>query len=153
MPGSSFFDSAFGFSIIGPDPNDTTASSFSNNIQRSCNGTQNPSGPLGPSVCEVEGVLYQHETSGVLHFSSDSTAKAAASPGLNQAGYGVERLSAYRVLHQEVLGFEDGGALLWRNSDHEPKCRASSEGVPKPDSHATMVRSYVWYYHWPKGAT
>ena len=26
------------------------------------------------------------------------------------------------------------------------------EGAPKPDSHATMVRSYVWYYHWPTGS-
>ena len=100
-------------------------------------------------MCEVEGVLFQYETSGVLHFSSDNAAKAAASPELNKSALGVERLSAYRFLHHEILAFEDGGALLWRNSDHEPKCRASSEGVPKPDSHATMVRSYVWYYHWP----
>ena len=34
-----FFDSAFGFSILGPDPADPTSSSFSPNIQRSCNGT------------------------------------------------------------------------------------------------------------------
>ena len=56
----------------------------------------------------------------------------------------------YRFLHEEVLAFEDGGALLWRNSDHEPKCRASSAGVPKDPSSATMVRSHVWFYHWPK---
>ena len=145
------FDSAFGFSIIGPDPADPTASSFSRNIQRSCNGTINPSGSLGPTVCEREGVLFQHETSGVLHFSTDSTDNAAVSPELNRSSLGVERLSAYRFLNHEVLAFEDGGALLWRNSDHEPKCRASAtEGVPKPNSHAIMVRSYVWYYHWPK---
>ena len=148
---ADFFDSAFGFSIIGPDPADPTSSGFSRTIQRSCNGTVNPQGPLGPTVCEREGTLFQHETSGVLHFSSDSTDKAAFSPELNRSSLGVERLSAYRFLHHEVLAFEDGGALLWRNSDHEPKCRAAAtEGVPKPNSHATMVRSYVWYYHWPK---
>ena len=120
----------------------------------SCKGVTDPHGPIGASVCEVEGVLFQHETSGILHFSSDSTAKATASAELNQSALGVERLSAYRFLHHEVLAFEDGGALLWRNSDHEPKCRASpTEGVPKPDSHATMVRSYAWYYHWPKGSS
>lgn len=110
----------------------------------------NPSGPLGPAVCEREGVLFQHETSGVLHFSSDTTPDATADPRLNRSALGVERLSAYRFLHQEVLAFEDGGALLWRNSDHEPKCRASNAGVPKQPSAATMVRSHVWYYHWPK---
>ena len=99
-------------------------------------------------------MLFQHETSGILHFSTDATAEAVASPEITPTSpLGVERLSAYRFLHQEVLAFEDGGALLWRNSDHEPKCRASAtEGTPKEPSSATMVRSYVWYYSWPKGA-
>ena len=149
-----FFDSAFGFSIIGPDPSDPTSSGWDPSLQRRCNGTTNPPGPVGAALCEREGVLFQHETSGILHFSTDATAEAVASPEITPTSpLGVERLSAYRFLHQEVLAFEDGGALLWRNSDHEPKCRASAtEGTPKEPSSATMVRSYVWYYSWPKGA-
>ena len=81
-------------------------------IQRVCNGTVNPvTQPAG--VCEKQGTQFTHSTSGILHFSSDSSEQAVASALLNRSALGVERLSAYRFLDEELLAFEDGGALLW----------------------------------------
>ena len=48
-----------------------------------------------------------------MHFSCDSSEQAVASALLNRSALGVERLSAYRFLDEEMLAFEDGGALLW----------------------------------------
>lgn len=145
-------DSAYGFSIIGPDPKNSSDENYADSpgsdvIQRVCNGTVNPV-TQSTGVCETQGSLFNHGTSGILHFSSDSSAEATASSKLNRSALGVERLSAYRFLDEEVLSFEDGGALLWRNSDNNPKCHALWTN-PRGASHRSMVRSYTWVYQWP----
>ena len=117
MPCIVCADSGYGFSIIGPDPKNTSDENYADSpgsdvIQRVCNGTVNPvTQPAG--VCEKQGTQFTHATSGILHFSSDSSEQAVASAQLNRSALGVERLSAYRFLDEEVLSFEDGGALLW----------------------------------------
>ena len=175
-----FFDSAYGFSIIGPDPKNSSDLNYGDSpgsdvIQRVCNGTVNPvhahaaatlssrcAAAADPprrniqveqaeGVCETQGSLFNHPTSGILHFSSDSSARAVANAALNRSALGVERLSAYRFLDHEVLAFEDGGALVWRNSDNNPKCHAIWDN-PRGASHRSMVRSYTWVYEWPKSS-
>ena len=117
-----YFDSTFGFSIIGPDPRDPTQGTFSNQIQRVCgrNHTVNPVGQY-KGVCSSEGVLFQHSNAGILHFSSDTSDSFVINPLLHNSSSGVlrgvERLSAYRFMDREVISFEDGGTLQWRNSD------------------------------------
>merc|ERR1712226_1363720 len=73
-----FFDSAYGFGIIGPDPKSESSMGWHDYkvIQRICNGTVNPTDDDLHSVCEKEGHLFHHETSGLLHFSLDSTSQA-----------------------------------------------------------------------------
>ena len=151
-----FFDSGYGFSIIGPDPKNASDAKYGDSpgssvMQRVCNGTVNPvAQPEG--VCEQQGTAFHHATSGLLHFSSDSSADAVVSSGaMNRSTLGVERLSAYRFLDEEALAFEDGGALRWRNSDNDPKCHAVMDR-PRGLSYTTLVRSYTWVYQWPKEA-
>jgi hypothetical protein len=151
-----FFDSGYGFSIIGPDPKNASDPKYgdtpgSSVIQRVCNGTVNPvTQPAG--VCEKQGTWFNHATSGLLHFSSDSSADAiVSSAAMNRSALGVERISAYRFMDEEALVFEDGGALRWRNSDNNPKCHAITD-QPRGVSYTTLVRSYTWVYEWPKEA-
>jgi hypothetical protein len=96
-----FFDSAYGFSIVAP-------------------GYVPATGPASPSrlypgkgVNPVEGLPYQHPSSGILHFSSDYESPSNdSSPG---TGRGVERFSAYRFFDAEYVGFSDGGGFGWDN--------------------------------------
>jgi hypothetical protein len=70
-------------------------------------------------------------------------------PGASE--YGVERVSVYRFTDSEIIAFEDGGSLVWRNSDPgpSPKCRCE-EPAHKPKAGApVMLRTYVWVYQWP----
>merc|ERR1712232_201683 len=85
-----FFDSGFGFSIIGPDPRNQSSQGYNDNtvIQRVCNGTVNPVANNLRSVCEKQGSLFHHETSGILHFSSDSSLQAVGHPALNLSSLG-----------------------------------------------------------------
>ena len=113
--------------------------------------------PVGQykGVCSSEGVLFQHSNAGILHFSSDTSDSFVINPLLhNSSGgvlRGVERLSAYRFMDREVISFEDGGTLQWRNSDFEPKCYAlSTPGREIQNVSPVMVRSYAWVYEWPK---
>jgi len=167
-----YFDTTFGFSLVGPDPRDPSQGNFSNEIQRTCNGTVNPVGHYD-GVCESQGVLFQHSESGLLHFSSDTSDDFAIDPLLlvnSSTGQqisrggdgacvgkgpcplrGVERISAYRFLDREVISFEDGGTVQWRNSDFEPKCYAlTTPGKEIQNVSPVLVRSYAWVYEWPK---
>ena len=96
-----FFDSGYGFSIIGPGVTPEPYSTDTDGEIRTC---QRKDGV--DTFCSVEGLPFQHPSSGVLHFSSDYT-------GANKAG--VERFSAYRFFDHEVVGMDDGGALGWTN--------------------------------------
>ena len=158
-----YFDTTFGFSLVGPDPRDPYQGNFSNQIQRVCNGTVNPVGHYS-GVCDSQGVLFQHSNSGLLHFSSDTSDQFAIDPLLlvNGSGRipsrdedctgkgpcplrGVERISAYRFLDREVVSFEDGGTVQWRNSDFEPKCYAlTTPGKEIQNVSPVLVRSYAW---------
>eukprot|EP01047_Picozoa_sp_COSAG01_P029088 COSAG01_NODE_1984_length_8725_cov_8.562022_4_plen_539_part_00 len=158
-----FIDSTYGFNILGPDPHDRTASTMQPALQRRCspNGTApfTSVNPLTPQhgVC-LEGTLYQESTSGVVHYTTDLTPLAAVHPKLNRSSsssssseYGVERVSVYRFTDSEIIAFEDGGSLMWRNSDPgpSPKCRCE-EPAHKPKAGApVMLRTYVWVYQWP----
>ena len=154
-------EKAFGFNIIAPDVSDPTAA-FSPLLQRRCsaNGTApwtvNPTGEIH-GICE-EGLLFTHANAGVMHYSTDLTPRATTSLVLNgsKSNFGVERLSTYRFLEDEVVALEDGGALVWRNNDPMPnrtaKCRAIPfKGKPSASAHPVAVRSYVWVYQWPVG--
>eukprot|EP01051_Picozoa_sp_SAG22_P017687 SAG22_NODE_2790_length_2209_cov_1.681043_1_plen_176_part_00 len=152
-----FVDSTYGFNIIGPNPDDPTAAVFQPALQRKCspNGAPpfitNPLKPQNGSVC-LEGTLYQQATSGVLHYTTDLTPHAAADPKLKLTEYGVERVSVYRFTDSEIIAFEDGGSLVWRNSDPgpSPKCRCEvPKKMPKVGP-PVMLRTYVWIYQWPK---
>lgn len=112
--------------------------------------------------------LFAHSTSGLLHFSrtafNGSDWIKQPRPGANRstwvpgAAATVERLSAYRFFDQEVVGFSDGGKLLWRNGDVGTKpfgCPPGTQGC-KPTSEpvsSTAVRSYAWVYTWPLDAS
>jgi hypothetical protein len=92
-----FIDSTYGFNILGPDPDDPTASVMQPALQRRCspNGTApfaiNPVKPQS-GIC-LEGTLYQESSSGVVHYTTDLTEHAAVDPKLNLTQYGVERVS------------------------------------------------------------
>ena len=150
-----FFDSTYGFNVIGPDPADPTSALMSPRLERLCsaNGTgpwtRNPA-ELQHGVCK-EGTLYQHPSAGVLHYTTDLTPRATVDPKLTLTPPGVERVGVYRFLDAEVVAFEDGGKLVWRNNDPgpSPKCRCEEPAKAPMPSPLVMLRTYVWAYEWP----
>lgn len=87
------------------------------------------------------GLPFQHASTGLLHFSRGAPAGAD----------GVEQLSAYRYHDAEVLGFSDGGRLLWRIGDQTGKCGANGTDSPIGTPSAVTLTSYAWVYTWPNG--
>jgi hypothetical protein len=83
----------------------------------------------------------RHPFAGLLHFSRGA-------PG---GDAGVEELSAYRRLDQEVVGFANGGRLVWRVGDQTTKCTTNGTASPIGTPSAVAVTSYVWMYTWPNG--
>ena len=147
---------ADGFNVIGPDPRDPTSAVMAPRLERLCsrNGSapwvRNPSAPQHDAVCK-EGTLYQHSSAGVLHYTTDLTPHAAVDPKLKLTPLGVERVGVYRFLDAEIVAFEDGGKLVWRNNDPgpSPKCRCEEPAKPPQPSPPVMLRTYVWAYQWP----
>lgn len=90
-----------------------------------------------------DGLLYAHADAGLLHFSR----------GPPRGPVGVERLSAYRFFDADVVGFEDGGRLLWRVGDQAAKCTANGTAGVIGTPSAVAVKSYAWLYAWPTGGT
>jgi hypothetical protein len=87
------------------------------------------------------GILYAQAESGLTHFSR----------GPPQGPDGLEQLSAYRFLDNEVVAMANGGRLIWRVGDENAKCTSNGTvniiGTPS----ATAVKSYTWLYAWPNG--
>ena len=86
-----------------------------------------------------------------LHYTTDLTPHAAVDPKLKLTPLGVERVGVYRFLDAEIVAFEDGGKLVWRNNDPgpSPKCRCEEPAKPPQPSPPVMLRTYVWAYQWP----
>ena len=104
--------------------------------------------PIGP-VTAISEVKYQ--TTQDKDYTTDLTPRATVDPKLTLTPPGVERVGVYRFLDAEVVAFEDGGKLVWRNNDPgpSPKCRCEEPAkAPKP-SPPVMLRTYVWAYEWP----
>eukprot|EP00929_Paragymnodinium_shiwhaense_P064837 TRINITY_DN32536_c0_g1_i1.p1 TRINITY_DN32536_c0_g1~~TRINITY_DN32536_c0_g1_i1.p1 ORF type:complete len:201 (+),score=8.22 TRINITY_DN32536_c0_g1_i1:32-604(+) len=103
--------------------------------------------------------LYAHANSGLVHFSREWPNGTSVMHLQKPFPSGtIERFSAYRFFDQEVVGFQDGGALHWRVGDDEAKCTGcptgkdehgqpckAAFGEPSP----VAVRSYAWLYTWP----
>ena len=135
-----FFNSAWGFSVA------PFWSPTEHRTEHACTHATDPS----QRVCRRNGLYFQTPQSGLLHWSSD--------------GVFGDRLSAYRILDGEVVGFEDGGSLEWRVGDEEPKCTrnstpATAQGLwpigtcrsaadLKSGCRGAKVNSYAWVYHW-----
>ena len=60
-----------------------------------------------------------------------------------------ERISAYRVLVDEEVGFMDGGSLQWRVGDVKDKCLANGTSPAIGHPTATNVTSDAWVLVWP----
>jgi hypothetical protein len=97
--------------------------------------------------------LFAHPSSGLLHFSrtafNGSDVISLQRPYPNST---IERISAYRFFDQEVVGFQDGGALQWRVGDVADKpagCPPGTKGCAATFVKPVAVRSYAWLYTWP----
>ena len=99
-----FFDSACGFSIVTPGVTPPPPSSDTDGEIRQC--SKKP-GTSVDTVCSLDGLLFQHPSAGVLHFSSDYT-----NPDFPK---GVARSSACRFFDNEVVGVDNGGGFGWDN--------------------------------------
>ena len=79
---------------------------------------------------------FQHPNSGLTFFSRRNN---------------TERISAYRFFDNEVVGFSDGGRLVWRVGDQTSKCHTTGTASPIGSPSAVRITSYAWLYTWPNG--